>query len=238
MSALQHVSTVSSLIPGRWDLLLPPVRSVAKLGSNGEQAIAITFGSQLQVTKPAEGISIAITLLEAFSCMRSERSPYADGHSGFSRRQQWALDAAVDINRSLMRIRATYDSDQTFSDHAIELLHLVRGLCSPSLKPTDGDSSATTETIQLCHCIVIYFHPSMNKPLALRLQKVLASYLATSDDGLATTTADEILCPSLSLFAKQSEVFTSSSTELQYACLLYTSPSPRDGLLSRMPSSA
>ena len=25
---------------------------------------------------------------------------------------------------------------------------------------------------------------------------------------------------------------------LAYACLLYTSPSPRDGLLSRMPSSA
>ena len=25
---------------------------------------------------------------------------------------------------------------------------------------------------------------------------------------------------------------------LKYACLLYTSPSPRDGLLSRMPSSA
>ena len=25
---------------------------------------------------------------------------------------------------------------------------------------------------------------------------------------------------------------------LEYACLLYTSPSPRDGLLSRMPSSA
>ena len=25
---------------------------------------------------------------------------------------------------------------------------------------------------------------------------------------------------------------------LDYACLLYTSPSPRDGLLSRMPSSA
>ena len=27
-------------------------------------------------------------------------------------------------------------------------------------------------------------------------------------------------------------------TELDYSCLLYTSPSPRDGLLSRMPSSA
>ena len=26
--------------------------------------------------------------------------------------------------------------------------------------------------------------------------------------------------------------------EAHYACLLYTSPSPRDGLLSRMPSSA
>ena len=28
------------------------------------------------------------------------------------------------------------------------------------------------------------------------------------------------------------------STRLAIACLLYTSPSPRDGLLSRMPSSA
>ena len=29
-----------------------------------------------------------------------------------------------------------------------------------------------------------------------------------------------------------------SSDEQEYLCLLYTSPSPRDGLLSRMPSSA
>ena len=29
-----------------------------------------------------------------------------------------------------------------------------------------------------------------------------------------------------------------NSRELSEACLLYTSPSPRDGLLSRMPSSA
>ena len=29
-----------------------------------------------------------------------------------------------------------------------------------------------------------------------------------------------------------------ASTAYLYACLLYTSPSPRDGLLSRMPSSA
>ena len=28
------------------------------------------------------------------------------------------------------------------------------------------------------------------------------------------------------------------ATAIAYACLLYTSPSPRDGLLSRMPSSA
>ena len=31
---------------------------------------------------------------------------------------------------------------------------------------------------------------------------------------------------------------TSSTTDGDFACLLYTSPSPRDGLLSRMPSSA
>mgnify|MGYP003374616357 CR=1 FL=1 len=31
---------------------------------------------------------------------------------------------------------------------------------------------------------------------------------------------------------------TSQTVERSYTCLLYTSPSPRDGLLSRMPSSA
>ena len=33
-------------------------------------------------------------------------------------------------------------------------------------------------------------------------------------------------------------VTMTQQTELDYLCLLYTSPSPRDGLLSRMPSSA
>ena len=32
--------------------------------------------------------------------------------------------------------------------------------------------------------------------------------------------------------------FKRGSTEVEPGCLLYTSPSPRDGLLSRMPSSA
>ena len=33
-------------------------------------------------------------------------------------------------------------------------------------------------------------------------------------------------------------IFGSLGIDQQYICLLYTSPSPRDGLLSRMPSSA
>ena len=33
-------------------------------------------------------------------------------------------------------------------------------------------------------------------------------------------------------------VWGDGSLEMPYTCLLYTSPSPRDGLLSRMPSSA
>ena len=33
-------------------------------------------------------------------------------------------------------------------------------------------------------------------------------------------------------------LFIPKKNEVSYVCLLYTSPSPRDGLLSRMPSSA
>ena len=40
--------------------------------------------------------------------------------------------------------------------------------------------------------------------------------------------------------AEGSEIFLNNDTYIEQskACLLYTSPSPRDGLLSRMPSSA
>src|SRR5665647_3663483 len=40
------------------------------------------------------------------------------------------------------------------------------------------------------------------------------------------------------IFAILSYMKAMESGPLSYACLLYTSPSPRDGLLSRMPSSA
>ena len=42
----------------------------------------------------------------------------------------------------------------------------------------------------------------------------------------------------LAAFSEAEPVVQSADPELPYPCLLYTSPSPRDGLLSRMPSSA
>ena len=43
---------------------------------------------------------------------------------------------------------------------------------------------------------------------------------------------------SFHFFNRSQVVSVISSATLPYTCLLYTSPSPRDGLLSRMPSSA
>ena len=40
------------------------------------------------------------------------------------------------------------------------------------------------------------------------------------------------------LTAKQKTLPSALKKKIMKACLLYTSPSPRDGLLSRMPSSA
>eukprot|EP01016_Furgasonia_blochmanni_P056175 TRINITY_DN9528_c0_g2_i3.p1 TRINITY_DN9528_c0_g2~~TRINITY_DN9528_c0_g2_i3.p1 ORF type:complete len:157 (+),score=23.76 TRINITY_DN9528_c0_g2_i3:158-628(+) len=47
-------------------------------------------------------------------------------------------------------------------------------------------------------------------------------------------------CPLCSCYCKrdQDQIITSLCFCLSCSCLLYTSPSPRDGLLSRMPSSA
>ena len=43
---------------------------------------------------------------------------------------------------------------------------------------------------------------------------------------------------SYQLICMNYEIISKNSIELSSTCLLYTSPSPRDGLLSRMPSSA
>ena len=40
------------------------------------------------------------------------------------------------------------------------------------------------------------------------------------------------------IFATVAALRLAEEWGMSYACLLYTSPSPRDGLLSRMPSSA
>ena len=40
------------------------------------------------------------------------------------------------------------------------------------------------------------------------------------------------------VFVLTGEIFDHPTRESIHICLLYTSPSPRDGLLSRMPSSA
>ena len=59
---------------------------------------------------------------------------------------------------------------------------------------------------------------------------------ATWEDGFTDDECNEIIRLGESLDAKDSTV--GGKVEQNNACLLYTSPSPRDGLLSRLPSSA
>ena len=70
----------------------------------------------------------------------------------------------------------------------------------------------------------------------------ISAYTGDSLDYRGITTLDEIsrFVPSLTLENNPSFGGASNSAAiyLRGVCLLYTSPSPRDGLLSRMPSSA
>ena len=61
----------------------------------------------------------------------------------------------------------------------------------------------------------------------------------------AVTTIVTVSCTDINTLVDRAKVYPDLSVEdrqeiieLYYDCLLYTSPSPRDGLLSRMPSSA
>ena len=56
------------------------------------------------------------------------------------------------------------------------------------------------------------------------------------DNELEKAFEDKFYCPAR--FAQEIEGLVQAQEEMNYICLLYTSPSPRDPKTSRMPSSA
>ena len=88
----------------------------------------------------------------------------------------------------------------------------------PGLKTTFLEFDIITQGFQNSDLIIIAGRPSMGKTaFAFNLAKNIAQNHKTG-----------VVFFSLEMTRQQ----------LLYSCLLYTSPSPRDGLLSRMPSSA
>ena len=72
------------------------------------------------------------------------------------------------------------------------------------------------------------------------LKYAVSSIKTNFEKGQFEDKGDQDLYSCLHLFANQGLVSEDNLTLLEkfVVCLLYTSPSPRDGLLSRMPSSA
>eukprot|EP01016_Furgasonia_blochmanni_P011819 TRINITY_DN1550_c0_g3_i1.p2 TRINITY_DN1550_c0_g3~~TRINITY_DN1550_c0_g3_i1.p2 ORF type:complete len:224 (-),score=44.90 TRINITY_DN1550_c0_g3_i1:62-733(-) len=77
-------------------------------------------------------------------------------------------------------------------------------------------------------------HPWMKGPMAT-LDEVKTLLLSQSQQGEDTTFGCSSLNKDEDIIRKK---VCNNTTALLWTCLLYTSPSPRDGLLSRMPSSA
>ena len=61
---------------------------------------------------------------------------------------------------------------------------------------------------------------------------------ALAREALDCAVAQTLPCPAAATVSWQGMTYTVQLQQRPMACLLYTSPSPRDGLLSRMPSSA
>ena len=74
----------------------------------------------------------------------------------------------------------------------------------------------------------------MNSEYKIAYDLPMDSDRVRSDSQFATDN-NSVNVPAECLFVRGVEVFNSTTSN---TCLLYTSPSPRDGLLSRMPSSA
>ena len=71
-----------------------------------------------------------------------------------------------------------------------------------------------------------------------RVMNNLKSILEEAETNLSHVTKFTVFLTDISNYTEVNEVFNEFMNDSKAPCLLYTSPSPRDGLLSRMPSSA
>ena len=72
----------------------------------------------------------------------------------------------------------------------------------------------------------------------LKLHNELMVYEKSPLDMKEDNAAQKIIIPEDGLLLESRKLYLGRTVEYTETCLLYTSPSPRDGLLSRMPSSA
>ena len=84
-------------------------------------------------------------------------------------------------------------------------------------------------------------HPGVNRPFCLKAKNGLGSFAPSALPQYETPPESCGLCPEQPLGIRTAVVLPLAQNPViysQYCCLLYTSPSPRDATLSRMPSSA
>ena len=82
------------------------------------------------------------------------------------------------------------------------------------------------------------FIEALGKTYADQLTKQVGKPIDTSKFAPQVAGQDALQTQAATLAASGVGSYQPFLTSAQQACLLYTSPSPRDGLLSRMPSSA
>ena len=70
------------------------------------------------------------------------------------------------------------------------------------------------------------------------MKKIAIAALLSAITVAPAFAADEGFYAGVTLGQARTNAFAAAMTKSNDTCLLYTSPSPRDGLLSRMPSSA
>ena len=111
-------------------------------------------------------------------------------------------------------------------------------------RASENISDAVTD---ICASVPQFLNPEKYDKIGIeasdeaRVATLLAALSVTKAESLAPQTARSYAADRLKYLGKKFKVRQAESAATGMglnACLLYTSPSPRDGLLSRMPSSA
>lgn len=196
---------------------LPPVRSLARLWPDAQQAVALPPGCQMHVKSEFSGFKISLLFLSAtleiFSAGQSSLRLRIASNALLA----WILDVIPSLNSALLKNRQHFESHQQFDLLSVQILQLYRKTVSHLLVlPHAVAKISPYDFARFSDCCSDYIRAACEHSLSFEVQHEVAQCIESLLDISSShpkTSVEEFLLPACLAFVAEESRFQAGLSE-------------------------